>query len=207
MKTIGEYIKQNRLKKRISRKKLQEMTKIRSEFIENIENGNWSKLPEGPVVLGFIKNISKSLNIDTKHATALFRRDYREKELRINPKPDLLKRFSWSPKTTFIAVLSVILVAISAYLAYQYYMFISPPELVVDVPSEGQVVEENILTVSGKTDPESLVSVNEQPFIIEEDGTFSSEIEISMSTNTITVKSVSRSGKETVVTRKIIYNK
>lgn len=203
MKTIGIFIKEARIKKRLSQEKIAKETKIKKEFIVSIEKENWGALPEYPIVVGFVKKISKQMKLDERQAVAFLRRDYPPKVLPINPKPDVAKKFVWSPRLTFIIGIAVIAIAVLGYLGFQYSSFISPPKLVVDEPQEEQVVKQRNLMVSGRTDQDVAMKVNNQPILVEEDGSFKVEIEIFEGTEEIVVKAVSRSGKETVIRRRI----
>ena len=58
MLSIGELLKQGRLKKKISLVKLEEKTKIKKEFISAIEREEWANLPDYPTVLGFVKTLA-----------------------------------------------------------------------------------------------------------------------------------------------------
>ncbi|PIP57517.1 transcriptional regulator, partial [Candidatus Woesebacteria bacterium CG22_combo_CG10-13_8_21_14_all_39_10] len=64
MRTIGEILKSARIKKRYSLKKVERETKIKKEFVEAIESGDWTVLPDFPVVLGFVKNLASFLEVD-----------------------------------------------------------------------------------------------------------------------------------------------
>jgi cytoskeletal protein RodZ len=203
MKTIGEAVKSARQKKRYSRARLEEATKIKKEFIEAIEKEDWLALPEYPVVQGFIKNISSVVKVDSRQMLALLRRDYPPKKLSVNPKPDVTDKFTWSPRLTFITGAILVTIAVLAYLGFQYVNFISPPQLTVTTPSEGQIVSERILKVIGKTDPQVVIKVNNQPVLISEEGDFSTEIDIFEGTKEIIIKAISRSGKETIIRRNI----
>ena len=203
MKTIGIFIKEARIKKRFSQEKIAEETKIKKEFIVSIEKEDWEALPEYPVVIGFVKQITKYLKLDERQAVAFLRRDYPPRVLPVNPKPDVAKKFTWSPKLTFVVGIAAIAIAVLGYLAFQYSNFVSPPKLTVNQPQEEQVVKENKLIVSGKTDQDATMKINNQPILVEEDGSFKAEIEIFEGTEEIVVKAVSRSGKETVIRRKI----
>ena len=203
MKTIGEAVKIARQKKRYSRASLEEKTKIKKGFIEAIEKEDWQALPEYPVIRGFINNIAQALNVDSRQMIALLRRDYPPKKLAVNPKPDVADKFTWSPRLTFVSGAVFVSLLVLAYLVFQYVSFLSPPQLVLTAPSEGQVINETTLTVSGKTDPQVVIKINNQPVLIEEDGSFSSEIDIFEGTREIIVKAISRSGKETVIRRNI----
>lgn len=204
MKSIGETIKECRTKKKLSRERLENITKIKREFIEALENSNWDILPDYPVVSGFVKNISGALDLDEAHMTALLRRDYPPKILRVNPKPEIRDKFKWSPRATFITGVIVILFIVFSYLGLSYLRFITPPHLELQEPIENQVVKESSLKVRGKTDGEAFVEVNNQPVIVGEDGYFETEVEIFEGTQEIVIVAKSRSGKETVIHRKII---
>jgi len=195
MKTVGETLKDARSKKRYSLEKVEEETKIKKGFIEAIEKGNWESLPEFPVVLGFVKNIAAYLGVNSRNAIALLRRDYPPKVLAVNPKPDVAKGFSWSPKLTFLVGIGVTILLIAGYLGYQYVNFISPPPLTVESPKEGQEVDNNKVEVSGRTNPEATIKVNNQPVLVNEDGTFSINLEISEKTTEVDVVASSRAGK------------
>jgi len=73
----------------------------------------------------------------------------------------------------------------------------------VEQPKDEQVVGERQVLVSGKVNPEATLKVNNQPVLVNEDGTFEVEIEIFEGTSEIVVVAKSRSGKETVIRRKI----
>lgn len=203
MRTIGKALKEARTKKRLSLAKLENTTKIKKDFIEALEKEDWERLPEFPVLLGFVKSIAKILKVEEKSMVALLRRDYPPKVLSINPKPDVENRFVWSPKLTFAVGVGVILVLILGYLGLQYKKFVSPPSLSVFEPKEEQAVNQPKVKVSGRTDSDSVVKINNQPIIVDAEGNFSVEIEIYEGTKEIEVRAISRAGRETVVHRKI----
>lgn len=205
MRTIGQLLKQARLKKKISLVGLAKKTKIKKEFISAIERQDWKNLPSFGIVLGFVKSIAASLGVSEKQAVAVLRRDYTlAKGTNVNPKPDVeAKKFAWSPKLTFAIGVGIVLVAILGYLTLQYVRFISPPQLNLDNPTNGQIVKGNTILVSGTTNPDAKVVVNNQPVIVDDNGNFSVALDVVAQTGEIVVKAVSRSGKETTIHRKI----
>jgi cytoskeletal protein RodZ len=203
MRTIGEVLKNARKELKYSFSDVAKKTKIKKDFIKSIEKEDWENLPEYPVVSGFVKNIAEALKVDSKKATALLRRDYPPKTISVNPKPDVSKEFVWSPKLTFLTGIAVVIIAILSYLGYQYIRFVSPPELVITAPEENQEVDENTLEIIGATDTDATVTVNNQPVIVDENGNFREEIEVSKTTQEIVVVAKSRAGKETKVIRDI----
>ena len=203
MKTIGDYLKEARIRKKYSVEKLVRETKIKKDFIDAIEKEEWTKLPESTVVTGFVRSIANTLGLNPSQILAFLRRDYPPKNVAINPKPELKSKFSWSPKLTFISAILAVLLIISAYLSFQYVNFVRPPVLYVNTPTEGETVKTRNLIISGKTSPQAVIKVNNQPVLVDEDGNFLDTIEIYEKTTEIEIKAVSRSGKETVIIRKI----
>jgi len=203
MKGIGEVIREKRTKKRYSLDRLEKETKIKKEFIKAIERESWEDLPEFPVLIGFVKNIAGVLKINPTQTVAFLRRDYPPKSLRINPKPDVGGKFTWSPRLTFLVGTVAVLIFIFGYLVFQYLKFTNPPSLEVESPREGQLVYQTTLKVVGKTSPEATLKVNNQLVLVDGDGGFVAEVEIFEGTQEVVVEATSRSGKETTVSRKI----
>src|SRR4030042_4994615 len=187
MKTIGLIIKEARARRKFSLSKLEKEIKIKKNFLQAIEKEEWGKLPDFAVVAGFVKNISKALNLDEEKSVAVLRRDYPPKVLAVNPKPDISDSFVWSPKLTFLVGIIVVIMLVLGYLAFQYFRFISPPSLAVTEPKQNQVVSEKLLVVSAKTDTDATVKVNNQPAIVDADGKFATTIEINDKTTEIEV--------------------
>lgn len=203
MVTIGQLLKDARIKKKLSLIKLENRTKIKREFIELIENNDWDNLPEFAVVSGFVKNIANALGIVPSTANAILRRDYPPKKLNINPKPDVENKFTWSPKLTFALGIGVLVLIVLGYLGFEYLKFSKPPFLEITSPQENAIVIEDTVTVSGKTTTDATVSVNNQPIITDQDGNFVGQIEVTKETKELKFITISRSGKSTEVVRKI----
>jgi len=203
MRTVGQYLKEIRLLKGVSRKDLERQTKIKKDFIDAIEEGRWEDLPDYAVVAGFVKNIASFLGESPSKTLAMFRRDYPPKDLSVNPKPDVSKTFSWGPKLTFLLGIGIIILALAGYLVFQYISFVKAPGLKLSSPEENQLVSQKNLLVSGKTNPEATVKANNQPILVSESGEFRAEVEVSEETAEVMVIAKSRAGKETVIRRKI----
>ena len=203
MKTIGQIIREARIAKRYSLAHVEGMTKIKSSFIDDIERVKWNSLPAFTKVLGFVKSISSVLDIDSKMIVAVLKRDYPPKKLRISPKPDVTKKISWSPRLTFIIGIAAVVLVFFGYLFIQYLHFISPPRLSVDSPTENQIIVGGNVTVFGSTETDAKVLINNQPVVVSDDGNFSVNLNVSPETKSIIIESMSRSGKKSVLSRKI----
>src|SRR6185436_16028009 len=113
MISCGNYFHEARIGRELSLSDVEQKTKIRHEFVNNIELQKWDKLPEYPVLLGFIKNLSRFYEMDENKAIALFRRDYPpQKNMFISPKAIEKKEFSWNPRLTFVLGIATILLIV-----------------------------------------------------------------------------------------------
>jgi cytoskeletal protein RodZ len=192
-----------RKKKSFSLKKVESETKIKKEFIEAIEKNAWSNLPDFSVTSGFIKNLASFLGLNTKTALALLKRDYPPRKVHVNPKPDVENKFVWTPKYTFLVGILLVIFAIFGYLGFQFFKFNSAPTLEVNQPKEGLVVNSTQVVISGKTDPNATLKINNELILIEDDGRFQTKVEIFSGTKEIVIEAVSRSGKSSIVRRNI----
>lgn len=204
MKTIGQTLKAKRKILNKSYSDLEKETRIKISFIKSIEMCAWENLPEYAVVVGFVKRIARALDIDEDKSIALLRRDYPPQTESIHPKPDVnTDKFKWSPKLTFVLGVIFSLFFILLYLGTQYRNSIRPPSLEVSSPRNEQTIEGNKLIVTGVTDPLATIKANNQSALVDENGNFATEIEISNETREIVIISTSRNGKETTEVRSI----
>jgi len=203
MRAVGELIRDVRTRRKIGRSTLEKKTKIKSEFIEALELSNWQALPEFPVTSGFVKSICSYLRIDQGKALALLRRDFPQKDLKINPKPDGIQRLFWTPSTTIFFGVVLALFGFLSYLFYQYTSFVRPPEIIIDSPSDNEVVKGENVLVKGRVDSNVSLVINNQPVFVGEDGAFETNISVYEGTESLQFAAKSRSGKETIVVRKI----
>lgn len=203
MNPIGTHLKNLREQKGFTLDSLASATRIKRSYIELIETQKWESLPDYPVVLGFVKRIASELGMSESTATALLRRDYPPKHLSMNPKPDISKKFVWGPVHTMIVIVSLFVSAILVYLTFQYVTFTRPPFLEITNPPENAEITTRIISITGKTNPDVSVRVNNQPALVDEEGNFQTEIEISKDTEELLFSAKSRAGRETVVRRRI----
>ena len=197
MNNVGQILKEARLKKGVSLIKLENITKIKREFITKIEENDWDNLPEFPVVSGFVKNIANALNLSVNNINAILRRDYPPKKLSINPTPDAESKFYWSPKLTFKVGIGILILLVLSYLGFEYMKFIKPPELEINNPKNNEIITDTEVKVSGKTTTDVGLTINNQPIILDQEGNFTTEIQITKDTKEIKFVATSRYGKIT----------
>ena len=78
MKTVGQLLRQARLKKGKSLVQVAKETKIPRSTLEAIENDDWCCLPASPFIKGFIRNYAQAVALDPQKALAISRNTFPE---------------------------------------------------------------------------------------------------------------------------------
>src|SRR4030042_6533927 len=139
MKTVGQILRETRVKKAIAFEEIEEKTKIRVKYLKAIENDDYYQLPGGKVVAkGFIKNYGEYLGLSSENLLASFRRDFgQEQKGQVLPrgiyKPLGKIGFSWTPRTTMVAMVLFSIGIFILFLGYQFFLFLGPPKLQVTI--------------------------------------------------------------------------
>ena len=203
----GERLYEERIRRGLTLEEVSKATRIRSSFLSAIEKGDYKKLPSGTYALGFVRNYAKFLALPERELLALFKREYdEEKFIKVLPE-GLARREDFPLKRIKIAqtfkVLSVVFVALLAYILFQYRSAIFNPPLNVSTPKEGEIIKTSQITIIGKTDPNTTVFVNSETASLDRDGNFKKTIGVFTGKSKITIKAVNNFNKTTVVERHI----
>lgn len=208
MKTVGEILKETRLKKGISLEQVEKTTKIRSGFLRSLEENDFTKIGQVTTIRGFLRNYGGFLGLPAESILAVFRRDFLENEKgQIIPRglttPLDKTSFTWNPKLT-VAAGTLFLVGIFLfYLLKQYLSFISAPAIVLVYPPVGEVVKSQEVELLGKTAQDATLYINGEIVNLKENGEFNKKIVLKNGENEIIFEVTSRKGKTTREIKKI----
>lgn len=113
MKTVGEILRETRIRKAIDFDQIEKATRIRKKYLKALEKNDFGKIGQATTVKGFIKNYGEYLGLNSKSLLAIFRRDYAHDKggqvvLRGMAEPLNKRRFAWTPKKTIIAVIILV---------------------------------------------------------------------------------------------------
>lgn len=72
MESIGEFFKQVRETKGLTVDEVSSKTRIRSDFVKALEDGNFSKLPDQVFARGFVRSYARSRGLDEEDAIQRF---------------------------------------------------------------------------------------------------------------------------------------
>ncbi|MDP1743445.1 MAG: helix-turn-helix domain-containing protein [Candidatus Amesbacteria bacterium] len=199
MKSIGQLLQASRVAKKLDIADVARITKIRSQYLVALEADDYSQLPSNPVARGFIKNYAQFLNINVDQILAIFRRDFVENtDGKIVPRgfENPLEEFSfWTPKTTTIMIVVCLLTLFTSYLTYQYRIMVGAPTLTIMRPIDKYKTDQDTVEIVGATDPEAILSVNNQLVALDKGGTFRFRVPLTGESTTVTIVAASKYGK------------
>lgn len=210
MRTVGQVLKEERERKFYTLDEVEKSTKIRRELLEALEAGQYSKLPPPTFVQGFIKNYGKFLKLDPEKLLAIFRREFSEgkhlpRVLETFSNPVDQKKFKLTPSRALGGVILSLIIVFFAYLWFEYRFLVGGPFLEVSQPVNQFNTTSSVIEVTGRTDPEAKLSINNQEIGVDPSGKFSQEIKLADNINTIEIAAVSKSGKVTKVERTVFF--
>lgn len=208
MRTFGAVLKEERERHNFSFNQLEKETKIKKSYLVALENQDWDKLPEYPIVVGFVRLISSQLGVKQNNLVALLRRDYPPVNLvkKITPPREIFLK-GITPKVWGVITAGLFLLMGVGYITYQYVDYNRNPTLVLTAPLDGTSVKTNTtINIEGRTDADASVFFNNQALYIDNEGVFKTEYTITEAT-VLSVTAVSRAGKKTEVKREVKVNK
>ncbi len=210
MRTVGQVLKEERERKFYTLDEVEKSTKIRRELLEALEAGQYSKLPPPTFVQGFIKNYGKFLKLDPEKLLAIFRREFSEgkyppRVLETFSNPVDQKKFKLTPSRALGGVILSLIIVFFAYLWFEYRFLVGGPFLEVSQPVNQFNTTSSVIEVTGRTDPEAKLSINNQEIGVDPAGKFSQEIKLSDDINTIEISATSKGGKVTKIERTVFF--
>lgn len=205
MVRLGHLLSQQRMRKKLTLEDVARATKIKASFLGFLERGEYHKLPSPAYAKGFVTNYAAYLGIPRAEVIALFRREFDEKRA-YKVLPDSLTKQHFPLYRIKIQesllIIVVLLLLFAGFLFFQYRSaFIAPPLTVVS-PKANAVVSQDI-TISGRTDSEATVTVNNQAVSIDKNGEFTKMLTLFPGKAMLVIKAKNRFGKETTVQREV----
>lgn len=202
MKTAGDLLKEKRLLKELSLQDVAGKTKIKVEYLEAIENSNFSILPSSTFAKGFLRNYASFLYLNPDTIVAMFRRDFTQ-----NEKGEIIPRSLVSPVgakpkffTVSLILTSIATLAFLGFLGFQLIAWWSLPKLKLLQPRPGDTYGEKV-TFKGVTDSDATVKVNDQQVIVNGNGQFTLDLIFPAGTHSVIIETTNRRGKSTLLER------
>jgi len=206
--TLGEQLKKIRSEGRITLLEISRETKVPVRYLTMIEESDYDSLPPDVYVKGFLRNYAEYLGVDPKKLVDLYQR---EKDIKNNitkkgdagpaPKPVRVPRFVVTPKIITAAAITLVVLGGFLFLYKEIGRFAAQPRLAITAPLGDEAIGGNSIDVSGFTDQDAKLTINDQPVLVNDSGEFRENILLQEGLNAITISATNKFGKN--VSKKI----
>lgn len=206
--SIGYLLKDARQKTGLSLRLVGRHTKINPKYLEALEKDNWEKLPGEIYAKNFLNQYCEFLKIDVNKLNIDFNKiphfknnihhdhEFRKKSNR--------KYFFNLPRVIKFIVIILILISVSYYILWQLNQIIQSPEIILHHPTTDLTLTSKTLIISGQTDPEVKIKINNEDITLDENNNFSQQINLSPGLNTIKIEGKRKYSKTTIIERKVV---
>ncbi|MCL4387356.1 helix-turn-helix domain-containing protein [Patescibacteria group bacterium] len=201
----GQRLQAERERKKLTLEEVSHHTKIRMSFLSAIEKGEYNKLPSVAYAQGFIRNYTIFLGLPEREILALFRREFdEEKHIKVLPE-SMTKDEEYIPSSLRVRQTAIwiglIFLGLITFIVYQYRFAIFNPELYIASPKNNFISYSTRVVVTGKTDPNATVSVNNFSVSLNSNGEFRKVLNLFPGKSILTVKATNKYGKQTIEKR------
>lgn len=189
--TLGQKLKQVREQSHYTIAAVSAQLRIKPEYIEAIEQSRYIALPSGVFVKNYVQRYAKLLGLNWSIVQPLL-----ETELKVytqTPGIPTQKRYlAKHPLQLMKVVIGLVIlfavIALGAYFSLEITNIIEPPALeVMELPSR-VAYKDRTLTVAGQTDPEAVVSINDQAIPVLPGGQFSQQMSLQPGNNLLKIE-------------------
>lgn len=211
---VGLDLIEFRVKAGLSRADASHLTKIPEYLIRALEEERWEEIQD-PV---YFEQIFKSYLTVLGANSGYFLEKYREcvkhfstqrSKADLLPRPCKVRSYDLAVGSRILAVVGLVgLVSVLAgYVFIQVRAITAPPALALYAPEEGLTLEAPVVLVKGQTSADASVFVNGRGAIVQPDGSFQLDLDVPRGTTAIEIVAKKRHGRESVVTRHILFDR
>lgn len=141
MSTVAEQLRAAREAKKLTVEQVADLTKIRTDHIRALEEGNFDVFSAPIYIRGSVKNYSSALKLDTAALLATLDAELGKTENFSEPPPLtdqkktivdqltlLFAKINWKAAFVVIALIAMVLIVIASVLAWKHHNAGSPPK-------------------------------------------------------------------------------
>ena len=188
MKRASTILESTRLDRQLNFEEISKRTRIPIHYLIAFENEDISQFPSEPYCSLMVKDYADFLGLNGEDLLALFRRDHDRRTQNLRPRRTWL---TLTPQLALKIFIAILVILFSLYLLFEYLKFNRPPQLKVAWPDTltGLYVD-----ISGTTDPEATIKINDSLVIVDTQGNFKKTVEVATTEAKIFVEAQSPAG-------------
>jgi len=200
-KTIQAALRDLMADKNLSAQKLSDLTDVPTRFVDAIIKGDFNKLPAKPYIRGYLFKIANSLDVENDDLWRAYRFST---ETASSGESDMLpgNRFALKKISPSKVIGLIVALLVIIFFIVRFDRIVGSPDIRVVTP---EIVSEEITTISGDMDPDDRLTINGELIYVTDDGSFSKDVRLEAGINTFQIVATRKLGRQTEITRQIIY--
>ena len=206
--SLGNYLRSLRKRQGIHLEDVSRQTQIQKKYLEAFEEDAHHLLPDPIYARHFLRQFVEAIQGDVDYVLARYEEECGScsavtDSLRV-PRQRTAQRLLRTWRTwAKIAGIAAVILALVGYISFQIFDLVSPPNLIVDTPHEDIQTTVATLVVSGQTDQEVRVLVNDEPVLTDPTGRFTTQLTLTRGLNVILIEASKKYGQANTVRRTV----
>lgn len=207
--TVSERLHRARQEKKIKLKQVAKKININYKYLDALEKGNYNKLPRGVYGKNFLKEYAFFLGLNSLELI----KDYELETSVYQPRENkdffsqqlAKKQYFWATPNVIKNLLIIFIITICfIYLGFRLNKIISAPDLLIFNPTDNLITKQSIIEVSGNTEIEAKVTINNETILSDIHGNFTKTINLKSGLNIITIEANKKYGKSKIIIKKVL---
>lgn len=204
---LGFKLKEVREQKKLSPEFIAKKLNINLKYLLDIEDNRFDRLPAGLYSKNYVREYAKLLGFPPieikkwlKHNLELVN----ENNDPFSQKVLSRKQFIAFPRIIRNTLLALLFLACLLYLGSYFKKIVFPPKLEIYQPDKNLKISGNSIEIKGKTEAEAEVQINGETVLNNNNGYFSTSINLKKGVNNILIKAQKKYSSESTVLRQIL---
>jgi len=177
---------------------------IQPKHLLALEEGAYEKIPGQIYAKQWLRVYGKYLDLDTRWLLKEYEHE-RGVQMQFNgfdlPEVKIKNKLNWlTPQTLRLFGIGVVTVALLIYLGLGIKNILQPPTLVIYEPNNNLVTEQRTVHITGQTEPETELTINNEIILADEKGNFDKQINLSPGLNILEIIATKKHGTQNQTT-------
>lgn len=193
--------------KNLTLTKLAELTGISERFLKSLIEEKYEKLPPSPYVRSYFLKIANVLDVDGQKLWQEYQKNTQLKKSGLNDRLPL-NRYRPKPLNKTIIFLFIVIVFLAGYFIFRYNFFLGKPTLSLTgqlLSAANPVVSEPNIKIEGQVKSGDQLSINKENVYVDELGYFQKDFSLQTGLNIIQFQIKRFLGRETIITKQVLY--
>lgn len=194
-----------RLEKKIELELAAQKLGIKKDYLEAIENNRLDLIPSGIYKKSYLKKYAEFIGLKDELI------DKRINDLKEEDKDDPFSKKVVSrnnllvfPKIIKIILFSLAILFCILYLLFYLRKITQPPRLIITYPESNLLTDDRSVTISGETEAEVELKINDELVLSNNNGNFSQTINLKTGINNIIISAKKKYSRENVIIKQVL---